>query len=492
VASPVMTPTPPRRQRRSLAGPFVLIVLGVVFLLGNLHMISWARLGNLFAHYWPALLIIWGVIKLIEYQQAQREGVPARGIGAGGVLLIICIVVCGLIATQASRFNWSGLRDQINIDDDDFNGIFGEKYDFDDHLEQDFPANASLKVIDGHGAVSVHASDDNKIMVIVRKHIGANNQNEADKYNDETKPTITTIGGLVTVDAKTEGAGDHPVETDLDISIPRKAPASIISRRGDVTLASRDGDVDISSQHGDVSVEDVKGNVKLSVQKSSAKLEQITGDVHIDGRLNEVSVMDVKGGAQLDGEFMDAVKLARIDKTVTFKSSRTDMEFSKIQGELDLNSDDLHADNLAGPVRLTTRSKEIRLDAVSGDLRLKDENGGIEISMRTLGNVQIDNRNGDIQLSVPEKPGFRVDARTRDGDIESDFSELHVDNGDRQASASGNVGNASSHIVLNDEHGGIEIRRLAASLPKPPEPPPVPKIGKSLPQPKGKVEPTEN
>jgi len=92
VQPPVQAPVPPRHRRRSFAGPMVLIILGVVFLLGNLHMISWARLGILFAHYWPALLILWGVIKLIEYQQAQRDGVPARGIGVGGIFLVILIV----------------------------------------------------------------------------------------------------------------------------------------------------------------------------------------------------------------------------------------------------------------------------------------------------------------------------------------------------------------------------------------------------------------
>ena len=101
----VPVPVPPRPRRRSFGGPFVLIVLGIVFLLGNLHLLSWTRLGTLFAHYWPALLILWGVIKLIEYQQAQRDGLPARGIGAGGIFLVVIIVVCGLIATQAQRFN---------------------------------------------------------------------------------------------------------------------------------------------------------------------------------------------------------------------------------------------------------------------------------------------------------------------------------------------------------------------------------------------------
>jgi DUF4097 and DUF4098 domain-containing protein YvlB len=270
---------------------------------------------------------------------------------------------------------------------------------------------------------------------------------------------------------------------------------SISSRRGDINVTTREGNLDITGQRSDTTVEDVTGNVKLNLDHSSARAEQINGDVHIEGRLNEVSVTDVKGMAQLDGEFSEEVKLARVAKTVTFKSSRTDMEFSRLDGDLDLDSGDLRANELAGPLRLITHSKDIRLENVGGDIRLQNANGGVEISMRTLGNVQIDDRKGDIQLSVPEKPGFRVDAHTRDGEIQSDFAELKIDNGDREAKASGSVGSAAAHIVINNEHGGIEIRRGSVQAARPPEPPvPMvpPKPGKNLPPPKVKVEPTDN
>ena len=492
VPPPVQPPLPPRRHRRSFAGPFVLIVLGIVFLLGNLHLLSWARLGTWFAHYWPLLLILWGVIKLIEHQQAQRDGLPPRGIGAGGIFLVIVIVVCGLIATQASRFNWEDVRNNMGIDDSDLDNIFGETYNFDAHLEQDIPVAAtSLRVNDEHGAVRVSVADDNKITVVVRKRVGAENQSDADKYNAQTNPTITASGGLLTLDARTQASGGHSVQSDLDISIPRKMALQITSRRGDVSVTGRSGEVEINNQHGDVSVEDVTGDVKLSLEKSSAKIEQITGDVHISGRLNEVSVADVKGGAQLEGEFEESVKLARISKNVSFKSSRTDMEFSRIDGDLDLDSDDLHAEQVTGPVHLTTRSKQIRLADVSGDVRLQNDNGGIEVSMRSLGNVQIDSRNGDVQLSVPDKAGFRLDARTRDGEIQSDFPGLKIDNGDHEATASGTVGNAASHIVINNEHDGIEIRKASSSAAPAPAPAP-PKPAKALPAPKANVEPTEN
>ena len=498
MSSPVMSPppmAPPPRRPRSFAGPFVLIIIGFVFLLSTMHVLSVGRLAHLFASYWPVLLILWGIIKVIEHMQAQRQGARASGIGAGGVVLIVMIVVFGLIATQLERVNWSGMRDDFNFDDNDFNHLFnGNTYNFDDHLEQVFPAGASLKVIDTRGAVSVHASDDNKITVVVRKRIGAENQTDADKYNNETKPVITGIGGLVTVDAKADGAGDHAVETDLDISVPRKASVTVTSHRGDVSIAGRDGNVDISAQRSDTSVEEVTGSVKISQDRGTVRVQQITGDVHVGNRLNEVSVSDVKGSLQLEGEFQESVKLERIAKTVTFKSSRTDMEFSRLDGSLELDSDELRADQVTGPLHLTTRSKNIRLDSVSGDVRLQDDNGSVEVAMRTVGNVQIDNRNGTVQLSLPDKAGFRLDARVRDGEIQSDFPELKVSNEDRESRASGSVGNGLSHIVINNQHEGVEIRKgsavaTPAAAPVPPVPP---KPGKALAAPKGTPQPTDN
>src|SRR5271166_5425272 len=103
MVSPMMLPPqipPPHVPNRSIAGPVVLILMGVLFLLGTMGIMDIHHLGSLFARFWPALLILWGVLKLIEYEQAKRYGQPVRGIGVGGFFLMLFLVVAGLIATQ--------------------------------------------------------------------------------------------------------------------------------------------------------------------------------------------------------------------------------------------------------------------------------------------------------------------------------------------------------------------------------------------------------
>jgi hypothetical protein len=485
MASPVQVPPPIQRQRRSVAGPVVLILLGVVLLLTTMHVLRPQPLLHWFGTYWPALIILWGVIKLVEYQQAQKEGTRPSGIGAGGVLLLVFLILFGMSATQASRFNWDEIRDHIVIGDEDFQ-IFGHTYNYNDQLRQDFPAGASLRVVNDRGAVNLTASTDSQIHVAARKRINADSQEEADKLNPGTKAQITVNDHTVTLTANTQGAGDHSVTTDLDISVPRKAAVVITSRRGDISVLGRDGDVEISSQHGDVSASDIKGKVSLNLAGGSARVSQISSDVAVQGRADDISVADIKGTTRLSGEF-DTIKLAKIAGAVSFKSARTDMEFSKLNGDLDMDSGDMRASDLTGPFRLLTRSKDIRLTGVNGDVRLENENGAVEIRMNKLGSMQVSNRDSDIQIYVPDKTGFQVDARSRGGEIQSDFDALKVNNGDDQATASGTIGAGGPRLVITNEHGGIELRKgsLLAEQPTPPKPPRTPV------SPKG-VEPTEN
>jgi DUF4097 and DUF4098 domain-containing protein YvlB len=504
VASPMMAapppPIPPRLPHRSFAGPVVLILIGVLFLLGTMGIVDIHHLGSLFARFWPALLILWGVLKLIEHEQAKRLGQPARGIGVGGIFLMLFLVSAGLTATQLSRMDWKSIGDHIQIGDDkDLDEIFGgSSFDYSDELSQEIPAGSTLHVNDDRGTITINVGEGKTMKVSVRKKVRAEAERDAEKYDSKTKPQIAIEGKVVTLNANTQGAGDKSVTTDMDIYVPVNTALVIVSGRGDVTIAGMSSNVEINHHRGEVNISDHTGNAVLNLDGSSVRLEHLKGDVTIQGKANEVDVEDVDGAVHLNGEFQESVRLVRVSKTVSFRSSRTDMEFSRLDGRLDLDSGDLRADSLSGPMRLTTRSKDIALEGLSGDLRLEDENGTVEVGLHKPGNIQIDNRKGDVQVSIPPNTAIKVEARTRAGEIESDFDEIKVDDKDNQSSASGSIGTNGPRLVINCDKGAIEIRKgtVAVVAPAPPVPPmPAPNPGKpmkALPAPKAKPVESEN
>ena len=477
---PTVPPVRPPRPTRSLAGPVVLIVIGIFFLLGNMHVLYWHDLGHWFAHFWPVLLILWGIIKLVEYQQANRSGTRPPGIGAGGVLLVIFLVAAGLIATSASNFDWGQIRDQMHIEGADM-PWWGHTYDYNSDLEQAFPAGGSLRVTNTRGAINLSISSDARIHVTVHKRINSETQDDADNWNKSTQPQINVSGQTVTVNANTQGAGDHWVSTDLDIALPRKASVVATTSHGDISVMGRDGNAEVSSQNGDVSVTDLNGSLTLDLQHSSARVSQVSSDVTVQGRANDVSIEDVKGTVHLDGDFMESVKLSRIAKPVSFKSTRTNMDLSQLSGYLNLDSGDLEATNVVGPFRLRTRSKDIMLNGISNDVHVQNENGAVEVHVNKLGGLDIKNAKGDIRIFLPAKTGFQLEASARDGEIQTDFNDLKITNGDEHSSASGSVNGGGPRMTLENEHGTIEIRKGTASSklenperperPEKPEPP---------------------
>jgi DUF4097 and DUF4098 domain-containing protein YvlB len=460
-----VAPPPPRwgRRPRSIAGPIVLIVLGVLFLLGNFGVLTWARIGLLFARYWPLLIILWGVVKLFEHYNARREGFAPSGIGIGGVFLLALLVVCGLAATKAARVDWNQVGNEFEMDDNGFHifGPFGHPYDFSDELTQDFPAAGTLRVVSDRGNITVMPWDEKGIKIEVRKRVFTDSQGNADKVNSATRPMITVSGQTVTVNANVSGAGDRRVDTDLDIYAPRNAAVQVSNARGNVTVRDRTGDLLLNTAHGDVEVSGIQGDVKVNLRRGELRADNIDGNVDFSGSGNGVTISNATGVASVNGEIYGSINLSRIQKGVRFHSARSDMEIARLDGDMNLDHGDLRVNSAAGPSRIVTRAKDIQLSGVSGDLQVQDSNGDVEVRAANapVGNISVDNKKGDLRVVLPASAGFNVNARTYGGDISTDFPELRVNSAGSQSSINGTVGKGGPEVRLNTEHGDIEIRK---------------------------------
>ena len=461
-ALPPQAPPPPPR-RRSFAGPVVLIIIGVLFLLGNMGMLSRFALVTWFAKFWPLLLILWGVIKLFEYWHAQREGYRPAGIGAGGVFLIIFLIILGSAATGFVRFG-PMIQDEISLDDEAI-VLFGNKYTFTSTQDADFPANSSLRVINERGDVKLTASNDNKVHVITNSTAVAQSQDEAEKMNQARLPKITVEGSVVVIDSTGTGgvSNANRARVNMEIQVPRKAGADIMTLRGDVRVIGRDGDVKAETKRGDVQIEDVNGKAEIHARHSDVTASKVTGDVSVEGSISDCTVSDVGGQVELRGDYYGSIQVSRVPKPVRFQSSRTDLEIAHLDGTMTMESGDFRVSSLAGPVTLRTRSKEVHFESFSGDLTLDDSNGEVEVRVTKLpvGNIDITNRNGAIRLSLPEKGAFSLDASTRNGEINSDFNEIKNDTQRDTTHAGGRVANGTANVRLRTEHGDIEIRKIA-------------------------------
>lgn len=476
MASPSGYYMPPPR-RRSLVGPLILIVIGVLFLLRNFGY-TLPLLHN-FVRYWPLLLVLIGLVRLAEFFAARSAGRPAPYMGGGSVFLLILLITAGVALSVAfhgrDQINWGSLRDNVDVDENLMH-LFGNEYSFDGEVTQPMTAGGTVRVDCERGNITINNWDQPQVKVVYHKRIFAGSQSEANSTNQATIPIVQTQGNAVEVQGNTEAAGTKGVAADLDVYVPLKANVELTTRRGDISATQRTGDVKVSSQHGDVTLDQVTGDVSVTTHHGSLHVSNVTGSVTADGRLDDLVLDTVTGPALITADIFGDTRLSKLQKGVTIRTSRTELQMARLDGDMTMDSGDLDGDGWQGPVSVSTKAKDVSLRNLKGDVRITDDHGDISLesgSAAGLGNMDLTTHHGDVNLRLPSKSNFQYQLVTRHGDINSDFEGVRSESHTGSASASGTVGRGGVKINVTSDTGDVQISKTEESLtaPEPPAPP---------------------
>ena len=479
-------------RRGSILGPVILIGVGIVALMVRMGRIPAYYFWEWYGHWWPLLLVIAGVVLLLEWaldqfiQPRDANGVPlpvGRGIGFGVGFLLVLLIAAGITASTTTHVNWSAIHNQLNFGDNDEGwGFFlGDKHEETKDMTVAWPAGAAVSVESSHGNVTVAGtSDDGQIHIQLHKTVYAHSDEDAQQKLKSLEAQITsTSSNLDLRMPDSEGSS-----VDLVLTVPPAAALNIRSGHGDLHATAMKSALVLAADHGDVQADAITGSLVAKVGHGDFSAHGVTGTLAVNGRLQDVTISDVDGPVSLDGDFFGDTHLEHIRGLVHFHSSRTDLEFARLDGSLTLDRGDLIGDAILGPVKVKTRSKDVSLNQVAGDLHVENANGDISVtSAPPLGNVDMDDRRGTINLTVPEQAAFIVQAATTDGEVQTDFANLSSQSGEH-GSLSGTVGSSAEgsamvHIRINSDKGDISLKK--GVIPPLPPLPPLPKLSFTAP-----------
>ena len=403
-------------HRPSVAGPLILLTIGVLALLMETGRMSAARFWSWYAQWWPLLLISIGLVLLLEYFIDRNNPYAGRRSMSGFGFLILLLLLGGW-GTHASHV-WGPLSDQFSDNRDDFWSLMGEEHDNDVQQDEAISPNATVQVQNPRGDVTITASSDDRMHLRAHQVVHSSSDNDARKTFEAVTPKVINSGSNVVLSVE----GRNNSRVDLTVELPPGASTVVNAGRGDVTIEGLKTGSDVTASHGDVKFDNMGGNVHARMDHGDLSAHQIIGDVTIDGHAGDVTLSDVKGNVTLDGEFFGDTHLEQVGSAVHFHSSRTDLAIQKLLGDMTMDSSDLNLNQAVGPVRIVTRSKDIDVSQLTGDAHIENNNGDVNFTAAIpLGNLQISNRTGNISITVPENASFAVTASNADGDLHTDF-----------------------------------------------------------------------
>jgi len=475
----------------SIVGPIILVAVGIIALIIATGHMAATDFWTWYARWWPLLLIVAGLALLGEWALDLRRETPVRR-GGSFIGILILVAIIGLGASGWSNW-WGPFRAQFGDSGDDFFNAFGlPEHDNDAQvLNTQIPANATIEIQNPRGDISIASADTSSIQVQAHEIAYASSDSEAKKIFDAETPHVTVTGGAVLVKSESNSSG----RLNLTITVPHSAHVTINAGRGDVTAAGLGAGINVSSPHGDVHLSEVTGSVQvhLSNDKHDFSAHQVTGDITADGNCNDLTLSDTKGRVTINGEIFGEVHLESIAGPVDLHTSVSDLQLASLTGDLTLNSDDLRVTEAKGPLHVVTHSKDVDLSQIYGDTYVEDRDGRISVEPAGNYGVEAKNGKGDVELTLPPNASASVSAKTRNGDIVSDYSMPSVGDGENKT-ATFQIGSGGSKVVLNAENGDVRIKKGSGfqatpatpadeDVPKPPKAPNAPhlKAPKALP-----------
>ena len=444
-------------NRSSAFRGLLLVLLGVLFLL---HRFAPALgIGHLIRLYWPVLIILWGVVKLMEHLRAQREGVARPAIlsgGEGALLILVIVVLAGFSVADVVQRRHPGM--DMHMD------FFSQRYSQSLVIPPaKIPAGSLLTVQTGLGNITVHAGDTDEVRVSVNETAAGHSESSAHDRMNEAGVAMEKSGSGYLLHAMNQSGRRGSVAVDLDVEVPKKITLAAITPHGDISISGIAGAVTATTDSGDVEIHDCGSDVSVDLKKGDVRISDVAGDVRVTGKGSEVDVSDVAGDATLQGDFFGPIRLRNIAKTTHYTSQRTDLTLLRLTGRLELDSGDIQIADVAGFAKITTHNRDIEVENVAGRLEVVDSHGDINVnySEPPREEISIVNDSGQVDVTLPSKSSFEISAVTRSGEVQSDFSDpsLKQANDSDTGRLTGRIGSRGPKISIVTSYGTIYLRR---------------------------------
>lgn len=444
----------PHPPRGSIFVPLLLLVVGTLVLVR--HALPQVPLGAWIAAYWPLLLIVWGLTRLIEHYTLPPRA--RSGMSGGEILLLILIVVFGLAFSGMYHFGRSRWANYWGVNVQEWNP-FLQSFDYSASAHAALPATAGSVLVRGfRGNVTLAAGAAGSLSASLADTVHADGRDAAQRLFDAAQPVVRQEGSQWVV--LPAGEGSHAnVEADLRLEVPPSLPVTILLENGDVNVPGWHADLNVRCARGSITASNVQGNVIVSSGHDNVSLDHVTGTVAVTGSGDDLAISDVTGAVHIQGEFVGSLSFRSLARGFDFNSDRTALEVAALPGSLNYDMDRIRIADVSA-LQLRTRDAAIEVSGFTGPLTIANRNEDVTASAAAppAGPINITDHDADVTLTLPPASRIHLEASSHNGNVDNSFPDVP----------------SGIPVTLQTTNGTIAVRSQSGLTPPQPPHPPTP------------------
>ena len=310
---------------------------------------------------------------------------------------------------------------------------------------------------------------------------------------------------------------DVSYSSDLDVTIPERAPLRLRSRFGSVevngldapaeivngqgSIVARDihggkiensfgsisvqgssSNLSVQNANGSINIEDVRGPLSVSNRFASVSVQRIGGNLSISNSNGSVIAIDIKGPTSISDSFA-TVTAQNIGGPLSIANTNGNVTASNIGGDLNVDTrfglvraerirgnvvidnanGGVTASDVSGSARVNTSFASVFLKGVDGSVNVENQNGAIGVSglRGSCNDVSLRTTFSPIKISIGSNASYNLTARTSFGTINTDvpITVTTRSTNENSSTVSGTIGNGGCKMELVTSNGGITITR---------------------------------
>ena len=424
----------------------------------------------LFTSYWPAILILLGLGKVIDFLRLDAP-IRVRAAEVLGVLLVVCL---GLLSSQISRahlplidFGTESLFPEV------LERVLVQEHHFRMDRSLESGGIESLEVTNAYGRVRIDSAHSGSVDIELEKVVRDRSEENAAELAEEVTISTSREGGVLRIgtNRKQLGSRGRRLRTHLAIKVPKAialivkndygdtrisdiaGPCRLESSYGKVYVESITGDLEVTNRYKSIEIRDVTGSVRARNRHGAIRAHKIVGSTYlessyepiaagsIDGDLEaknhfgRVRVEEVSGQVRVQGSGSE-VDVSNVQKSVSIQNSykkvsaqqlgdRLDLvtsyskvSLSNIRGFLDVKATlaDLSAEDIGAGATIMGRGSKVSLAQVVGPVKVGTSLKAVVVE-RVSGTVEVENEYGKISIICPRPLLDSITASNSYGEI---------------------------------------------------------------------------
>ncbi|HLQ78464.1 MAG TPA: DUF4097 family beta strand repeat-containing protein [Terriglobia bacterium] len=408
-----------RRISGSIFWGVVFLALGALILANNLGYN--VHVWSLLVRFWPVLLIVWGLFKLVDYFRAESGSVNRPLFSSSDVAAIIFIILFGSLITLASNMS-PDLGKMIQLGDIDIWDLTGNNFTFTEHHVVDAPADSTIQITNRFGSVDVMPDDADRITVDVNKTVRAEDSASAEKLSSGFVYSITREGSKFRI----AGELDRRFRVSLTVHVPKRSIVSIENRNGSITLKGLTGNQSIVNRFGTIEAKGITGSLHIENQNGQVQVEDVSDSVSISSSFAPVIVSNVRGEVKIEGH-NSSVNIDQVEKDLNVQTAFQNIDIRDPRGSVTVNN----------------RNGEV----------------SIRLPQKPRHDITVTSQFGDVNIELPSESSFNVDARSHFGNLYSEFTELRTTYQNSDHFMTGQVGSGGPTIRIDGRNSAVRFRK---------------------------------